>query len=55
MTIYLASVIATVLHLKRVCARCKREQVVAFGQRAVTVRCRFCQHPIAPPAASKAR
>lgn len=31
MTIYLASVIATVLHLKRVCARCKREQVVALA------------------------
>lgn len=40
--IFLASVMGTVLHLKRKCPKCRREQVVKPSETNKTVKCKFC-------------
>jgi ribosomal protein S27E len=43
------AVISAVLHLKRKCPKCGREQVVPASDRHNTVPCKFCGEPVPPP------
>jgi len=42
------AMISTVLHLKRACPKCKREQVVPVSKRLESVRCKFCGADVPP-------
>ena len=45
---FLVSIIGTLLHMKRVCPQCKREQLIRIGEKHKTVKCRFCGADIPP-------
>ena len=45
---FLAAVMGTLLHLKRKCPKCKREQIVKKNQKDKTVPCKFCGAKIPP-------
>lgn len=45
---FLAAVMGTLLHLKRKCPKCKREQVVKQSQKDRSVKCKFCGTRIPP-------
>ena len=49
MTIIFQNIITMILHLKRTCPKCGRDQVVTREQRRETVRCRYCNEEIPPP------
>jgi ribosomal protein S27E len=45
---FIAAVMGTLLHLKRKCPKCGREQVVKTNERHKTVTCKFCGTKIPP-------
>ncbi|OPY00816.1 MAG: hypothetical protein A4E60_02096 [Syntrophorhabdus sp. PtaB.Bin047] len=45
---FLAAAIGTVLHLKRKCPKCRREQVTKPSEKHRTVNCKFCGTKIPP-------
>ena len=40
--------ISSILRLKRVCPKCKRDQVVPASKRRESVRCKFCGADLPP-------
>ncbi len=44
-------IVGTLLHLKRTCPNCKRDQIVPAGKKNDAVRCKFCGETIPPPTA----
>jgi ribosomal protein S27E len=44
----LYGVISTILRLKRICPKCKRDQVVKSSQKTEAVSCKFCSASIPP-------
>jgi ribosomal protein S27E len=50
--IFLASIMGTILHLKRRCLKCRREQVVKPSEMHKTVKCEFCGASM-PPSRTK--
>ncbi len=48
MTVLFQTVISMILHLKRTCPKCKREQVVPMDMRKKTVKCKYCGGTIPP-------
>jgi ribosomal protein S27E len=48
MSVIFHSVLSMILHLKRKCPECKREQIVPSSQRKETVTCKFCGAKIPP-------
>jgi ribosomal protein S27E len=49
MSVIFTTVMTMLLHLKRECPECKREQIVPSSQRRETVTCKFCGAKIPPP------
>jgi ribosomal protein S27E len=49
MSVIFTMVMAMLLHLKRKCPECKREQIVPSSHRKQTVACKFCGAKIPPP------
>ncbi len=45
---FLISAMATLLHLKRKCPKCKREQMTKPGEKHRSVTCKFCGTKIPP-------
>jgi ribosomal protein S27E len=45
----LGFIVGRLLHLKRTCPKCKRDQVVPVAKKQVTVPCKFCGTDILPP------
>jgi ribosomal protein S27E len=45
---FLAAIMGTLLHLKRKCPKCKREQVVKASEKQKTIVCKFCGAKIPP-------
>ncbi len=47
----IGAIISALMHLKRVCPRCKRVQIVPVSKRRSTVSCKFCSAkiPATPP------
>jgi len=45
----LHSAISALLHLKRQCPKCGREQIVPASESEKTVACKFCHAPMPPP------
>ncbi len=50
----LHSAISALLHLKRKCPTCGREQIVPAKDRDKTVPCKFCHEPVPAPAHKEA-
>jgi ribosomal protein S27E len=48
MSVIFTTVLTMLLHLKRKCPECKREQIVPSSQRNETVTCKFCGAKIPP-------
>ena len=48
MSVIFHTVLSMILHLKRKCPECKREQIVPSSQRKETVLCKFCGAKIPP-------
>ncbi|MFC1825145.1 30S ribosomal protein S27 [Thermodesulfobacteriota bacterium] len=48
MSVIFQTIINTILHLKRTCPKCKRDQIVPPSKRKETVRCKFCKADIPP-------
>jgi ribosomal protein S27E len=48
MSVIFHSVLSMLLHLKRKCPECKREQIVPASRRKETVLCKFCGAKIPP-------
>jgi ribosomal protein S27E len=48
MSVIFTTVMTMLLHLKRKCPECRREQVVPSNQRKETVLCKFCGAKIPP-------
>jgi hypothetical protein len=46
---FLVSIIGTLLHMKRVCPQCKREQIIPLTQKYKTAKCKFWGAEMAPP------
>ena len=46
MSFGMGAVISAVLHLKRVCPKCGREQVVPWSKKHSSVPCKFCGQEI---------
>jgi ribosomal protein S27E len=49
MSVIFHTVLTMLLHLKRKCPECKREQIVPSSQRRQAVTCKFCGAEIPPP------
>jgi ribosomal protein S27E len=49
MFITLGSIIGRLLHLKRTCPKCKRDQIVPSAKKHKTIACKFCGADILPP------
>ena len=45
---FLAAIMGTLLHLKRKCPKCKREQIVKKSEMHKTVACKSCGAKIPP-------
>lgn len=45
---FIHTVVATILHLKRICPSCKREQIVKAKEKHSVVKCKFCGAEIPP-------
>ena len=45
----LGSIVGRLLHLKRTCPKCKRDQIVPSAKKHETVSCKFCGAKIPPP------
>lgn len=45
---FLVAAMTTLLHLKRKCPKCKREQIVKQEKKDKTVACKFCGARIPP-------
>jgi len=46
---FLISIVATLLHMKRVCPKCKREQILPLSEKYKTAKCKFCGAEMPPP------
>ncbi len=49
---FIVTVVGSILRLKRICPKCKREQIVPFAKKRETVPCKFCGTPVPPAKAS---
>ncbi len=48
MILSLGFAVGRLLHLKRICPKCKRHQVVPHEKKHQTVRCKYCKTDIPP-------
>jgi ribosomal protein S27E len=48
MSVIFHTILSMLLHLKRKCPECKREQIVPSSQCSETVTCKFCGARIPP-------
>ncbi len=46
---FLVSIVATLLHMKRMCPKCRREQILPLAEKHKTAKCRFCGAEMPPP------
>jgi ribosomal protein S27E len=46
--IFISTIMARILGLKRDCPKCKRKQIVSSGMKNQTVACKFCGAAIPP-------
>jgi len=45
----LGSIVGRLLHLRRTCAKCKRDQIVPLAKKHEIVSCKFCGAKVPPP------
>lgn len=49
MFLTLGAIVGRLLHLKRTCPKCRRDQIVPAAKKKETVHCKFCGIDIPPP------